>query len=496
MIQDVIRIVVTYLRPNLRELCSFFVGHKFNLNMRFTFELDNLRLLELNILRNFPNIKLKGVSVRVRAKDRLKGFELVRLKMYTLTKYVDKNLALCGSRLQFLDLSNCSKLIDLNALCFCRNLKILDLTNCVQIRMLPLWHLHLLEKLVLKGCVGIRDIGVIKCNERLRYLSVERCHHLCDIDVLGELVELRYVNLRYTGIKNVGVLRKCRKLRYVFLRSCELYGLEALRWCVKLRYLDVVGCKSDDASFLNYMQLKSIGLDGDLMRLVVIGNYFVSLRRLVLTSCKDKELIHKLGECVRLEELELNRCEFGVSFIRDLVRLRILRFVECWLFDGYGLSGCHELEDIEIRNCGKFRNYEWLTLCPKLRRIVIVGFLYGCYGMLGKCENLVCLELSHYRGDVFEELRHLGKLERLKLGYWYPLDCMDHMDHIGDCCKYRMLKELDLSCVKRVHNNIDIGVLVGCSSLELVRVWIGHNFRGIEQLELKGIVVESVILGL
>ena len=178
---NVVRIVVSYIKPY--ELMKYFVMNDLSREMKFSYDgFDHMfTAYELKeFCKYFPNMVLKGVNVRLVAKDRMKWLRVERLKGYTDCRCVEKNLMGCGALIKSLDLSGCGNLVDLSALRFCRELRSLNLSRCLGLKdlsMLGGLNVNVLEKLELVKCCNLSyDYGMWngffgRCG-RLRYLDI------------------------------------------------------------------------------------------------------------------------------------------------------------------------------------------------------------------------------------------------------------------------------------------------------------------------------------
>ena len=100
------------------------------------------------------------------------------------------------------------------------------------------------EKMRIFNAVTLRDLSALKPLTRLRYVALDDCTGLTNVDGVKNLPALHHVTLlNGTGLTNVDALKNLSALQFVSLNGCTgLTNVDALKTLSALQYLNLNGC--------------------------------------------------------------------------------------------------------------------------------------------------------------------------------------------------------------------------------------------------------------
>jgi len=140
-------------------------------------------------------------------------------------------------------------IVDLTSIAPLDLLKYLDLNYCGSIKKLaPLKGCHALHTLTLSHCTKVRDWPELAHHKGLWHLNLE-ANQLESLDLLGEMKELKWVNLSHNpGVTDLSPLKKLEFMKHIDLRMSGVTHLPA--WLVD-NGLRVVHSEEFNANTIN-----------------------------------------------------------------------------------------------------------------------------------------------------------------------------------------------------------------------------------------------------
>ncbi|GMY29953.1 putative disease resistance protein At4g19050 [Fagus crenata] len=176
----------------------------------------------------------------------------------------------------------------------------------------------------------------------LQILNLSGCSALTEIrdQSFEHLTCLRHLNLSETKIERLPSLSNLINLCHLLLRNCvSLKELPPLESLLKLEELDLCGARSlekTEAKFLEDMvDLRFLNLSGTELKLPPMSNH-TNLTKLSLQGCKLSDSEPDLGNCTKLEVLDLSKTD--IQSLPSLDKFGNLRDLK--------LRGCSRLEKL------------------------------------------------------------------------------------------------------------------------------------------------------
>lgn len=187
-----------------------------------------------------------------------------------------------------------------------------------------------------------------------------------DVENIGKLENLENLDISYTKITDISILKNCRKLEYLNIGGTSITNISILENCRKLKYLYMWETKVTDIGVLeNFRKLEYLNIGG--------------------TSITD---ISILESCRNLEELEI-----GGTLITDISILENcpnLKYLYMW--------------EVPIIDINVLKN------CPDLEQLNIDGTLVTDISVLENCSNLKVLYID---SDLITDLSSVSHVESI-----------------------------------------------------------------------------------
>ncbi|EOY13024.1 Nbs-lrr resistance protein [Theobroma cacao] len=265
------------------------------------------------------------------------------------------------------------------------NLKILDLSwNRIQRLPNSITNLEKLTALLLCGCKQLEDVPSLSKLQALKKLNLERTEIKKIPQGLEMLINLRYLNLRYTTNLEVipdGILPKLYGLQHfsilpAFSRAEEtkpLNKLEAFEVCFKdVHDLSMYARQRKRPNkyhiwvsprlknILPYKQREGPPIYGHLFRgiyskSITVGGFNMKIKNPIILPYD-------------IQALNLHKCEFSGSSLNNIFGLEeVTDLTEC------AIASCNELESIFSSRCASLQTLEVLKLVLLWNLEVIVG---------------------------------------------------------------------------------------------------------------------------
>lgn len=361
IVDDIVRIIVLYLRTN--QLVSFFLTHGLSFDMKFRYDgmEDRLKMENFERMRRyFPHVVIAGfvmmcgdygcsnvISMEMkRSVMRLELYYYGGRDMYEMMDGFDK--------LRYLRLHEKNMFVDLGGV-----------VNC-PLMMRSRW--------CGKNSWKIREIDWIANCENLRVVDLYECQQLVDLSGFSNCARLRSVKLvSCDSLSNISDALKCDSLRNVYVERCKSLVSIDLRGCGGVRKLEVYICES-------------------LMEVLCCGNMYI----LRLDYC-EKICLVRLDGCSRLSFVELY--SVGVetlSFLSGCSKLKHLKLYGCMKLEDVKLMGCSGLEIVELFHCVKLRTIKCLRKCVNLKRVSLCVCSMLDYELRGAHFDVVIDESTKY----------------------------------------------------------------------------------------------------
>ena len=148
-------------------------------------------------------------------------------------------------------------------------------------------------------------------SESLEQLRLIRNHKLRDYSLLGELEQLKSLELKSMNWKNIKALSGCRCLTRLKINNFKnLDRLEGLGTSKELEELEIHFCGISNLDDLEHLQnLKKVSLKSN-SRLANIDGLFNStgLKSLHIGNCRSIKEIKRLGDLSKIEDLDIYNC--------------------------------------------------------------------------------------------------------------------------------------------------------------------------------------------
>lgn len=265
-----------------------------------------------------------------------------------------------------------------------------------------LTHLHAAE-------LGIRRLAGIEALSELRWLDLSR-NPLSSITALRANTKLIRLQLGHTGISSLAGLGGLPDLEDLDLYGARVIDISDIVGLPSLRSLDLGLAKIERLGTLSTLaKLESLtlgnpslhvprrsifasadlveldltplcGLDrllqlrlyGVSLRSTKILGEFVALQELVLERCEFGDRLHQFPQLPRLEVLSLSKSTVSdLGILAGLPRLRVLNLDEAKIEDLSPLLGCEALESVSLREVelAKRASIEQLRRHPRLTQL-------------------------------------------------------------------------------------------------------------------------------
>ncbi|XP_020535217.1 disease resistance protein SUMM2 isoform X2 [Jatropha curcas] len=277
----------------------------------------------------------------------------------------------------------------------------LPLSPCPQVRTLLIRYTNL--NAFPTGLQSMNALGV---------LDLSKNKNLSELPSgIGSLINLQYLNLSFTSIKELPVeMKNLANLRLLLMDYTENFQVIPKRLISSFSSLQVFNKLGDkifeDTTLLE--ELESIEHLSDIS--ISLFSYSAAERMLnSLQSCiRNLSLKHVeklnipisvLSRLVHLEELDIEGCE-DLRFENDNTQYYVLNF-----------------QSLRIRGCSKIYDLRWLIFAPKIRTLD-----------LRSCESLFEIVGNDFESEEIKEIdTRLGILPSLKKLY---LEDLQHLHHI------------------------------------------------------------------
>jgi hypothetical protein len=190
-------------------------------------ELRDTRLLNAGALAGLP--RLKELSITNYGDE---GDGLDTLDFLEQTRGIEK-LDLIGSSHTFADYQ---PLLNLN------NLRELDISCNRQVtdaKLKDLAALTTLEKFTMEMGIEATTLDFLRNCKGLRAVNVRACIKLRDMEALGTLADLEFLDLEATPVADIGFLKGAGKLRELILSDTQVTDISALAGLASLELLDL-----------------------------------------------------------------------------------------------------------------------------------------------------------------------------------------------------------------------------------------------------------------
>ncbi|PRQ34684.1 putative leucine-rich repeat domain, L domain-containing protein [Rosa chinensis] len=366
----------------------------------------------------------------------------------------------------------------------CKQLRSLDL-SCLPITekcLPPILQLQHLEDLVLEGCLGIDDDGLVSlkhCCSSLKMLNLSKCQNVSHVG-LSSLTNgadnLEQLILSY-GPSVTTDLGKCL-LNYSRLKSIRLdgclvtcSGTKAIgSWCASLRELSLSKCTgvTDEClSFLVQAHRQLLKLDIVCCRKITsvaidcITKSCTFLTSLRMESCSlvSKDAFLLIGQrCQFLEELDVTDNEIddeGLMSISRCSKLCSLKLGVCLNITDEGLmhvgSGCRKLKELDLyRSLG----------------VTDVGIAKIAQG----CPDLEMINIAYNNKITDSSLISLSECLRLKILELRGCPCVSTVGLSAVARGCRQLAVLDIKKCVNINDNGMLALGQFCHNLRQINL--------------------------
>lgn len=225
--------------------------------------------------------------------------------------------------------------------------------------------LRYLTALSLNDC-ALDTIDWITGCPAITKLSFSGCRSLTDLQPIGFLTQLLYVNANLTGVRNIQWMLQCPSLIEVHLKGC--LALTAFQPLALLRSLQTLD--------LSHTAISSLEMFRD----------HASLHTLYLCGCKNVDDFAVLSSISNLTNLDVSIT--GLCDIRWISACRHLREVDlssCRSLSRFeALATLPELQTLSLKKMD-FSDLSWLKACQALRKLYVSGSTFPdnpvCWGL-------------------------------------------------------------------------------------------------------------------
>ncbi|KAK1415967.1 hypothetical protein QVD17_31755 [Tagetes erecta] len=257
------------------------------------------------------------------------------------------------------------------------NLKVLDLSYSQHLITIPdPGGLPVLERMILVGCVGLREIhSSTGCHEKLVFLNLHGCTHLNMFPPITRMPKLTTLILSscFNLQKFPFIKTNMDSLVHICLRESGIKVLPSSveQYCTNLVSLDLKYCSHLKSIKVNFCRLKK-------------------LKELHLLGCKAletpaKDLFNNVDCCLEVLSLQPTcknpRCSFNVKFLQFPRFLTSLRLASSELKDGELPSNIFELSNLQVLDLA---DNEFSRIRSNLVQLPRLKFLN-----ISKCKSLV-----------------------------------------------------------------------------------------------------------
>lgn len=349
---------------------------------------------------------------------------------------IDALVAACPS-LEALDLSHCFQVSDREAAALAKavGLRELRMDKCLGMTDFGLARVAVgclkLERLAIKWCIKISDVGID--------LLAKKCRDL-------RVLDISYLKVKNKSLRSISSLEKIETLALVGCRFIDDNGLAFLNnGRNSLQSIDISRCEkvtwSGIASVIEgHRNLQMINM-GDCRTVVVpafpshLGSIKATLTRLKLDGLEVSDVsLQNIGaNCKNLLEIGLSKCHsLSDEGIRGLVP-------SCTGMRSIDLTCCHLLTDNALATIAKYCSH--LT-CLRLEACSLLTE-NGFGQIVTGCPQLQEIDLTdcNISDSALQHLSNCSELKVLKLGLCTKVTSKG-LAHIGSNC--RNLEELDL----------------------------------------------------
>eukprot|EP00253_Pinus_taeda_P036555 PITA_36555 len=223
----------------------------------------------------------------------------------------------------------------------CPNLQRLQLRGCYSLRQIGgLSGLLKLFELDIRSCVNVKELPGLEALVSLERLTVEKCEKLEIIQGLGQITRLRELCVQQCRkIQELPGVEHLTSLEVLLVTRCENFrGISMLQQLTKLKYLDFSGCRQiRELPGVEYVtSLEKLGVSGcERLKQIPGLAQLTNLIVLQVSGCKEIRSIAGLGQLTTLRELYLRNC-YGLREITGVEHLRSLEILD--------VNGCPRLQ--------------------------------------------------------------------------------------------------------------------------------------------------------
>ena len=325
-------------------------------------------------------------------------------------------------------ISEISKLNRLNVLELVKN----------QIRSIaPIKKLKSLEFLGLENNKKIKDYHFIGNLRNLKYLDLSS-NWLNEINFLSKLTELSTLDLSYNEPATINPIKSLVNLKSINLSNTKnINDLSIIAYLVNLKSLGISNCNFPDLKIIENLKklksintssnghlnfshlpyinsLQSLNLSKNNIHNIDFINRFTNLKWLDLS---DNEItdISQIQELSSLKYLDLSDNKIrDISPLAKLVELQYLNVEENQIINLNGLNGTINLQNLDARS-NQIKDISGLSELNKLRKLNLNHNKISNANIIGNLINLCHINLSHNSIFQIQSLKKLTKLKSLYL---------------------------------------------------------------------------------
>lgn len=425
--------------------------------------------IDLNNLKDFPNLTQLSIDGRVSNTDSLMSFS-------NLTK---------------LELTNAG-ISDINFLAKLTRLKILNL----------------------KGN-RISDIQILKNQPELSILNLDNNENLKNVDVLEQCLNLQYLSLSKTNIKSIEALRNLVKLEYLFLNYNRIEDFSPIENLIKLRFLEMTHTGIEDLQVLEKLkELETLDLEDNgisnptilntnhpkLKHLYIGHNYISELE--IIKLAKNNKLPLQLLETtlktnnqyqniikVEVENTESSETPYKIKLLQE--EKESTKTIEILTDNIYKveeiLSHNDNIQALVFKNIDRKEKANFLKKIKNPNNITV---LY-----LGCCEAEVLEELPKFKNikglgvettiSNFDFLNNLTRLENLQI-QGLPGSYVENMEVFRSLERLKVLylDNCGITDIDQFENLTNLEVL-SLYDNEIEKIEVMKNFQNLKYLDLR-----------